>query len=383
MKAKPESQAARRLIDRARRFVSCGMALLARRAGVVAYAMALWFTLSLALSTAAFAVSGSRSPPGGTPQPAGDASATDVPASIASPATPPRTDRSDGTTASGPVRAQPPRMPFYVATKGATTIYLLGTLHVGFPTDYPPEQPFRRPILAALYASPTLALEISPDELLLAQDDVNRYGMCRSECLIDYLPDSMWRKVEARMRGNPVALKNLRHTRPWLASMLIQTYDTLKAGFQSEYGTEAQLQNVYLRVRGKIVGLETLNEQISTFTHLSSAQQREMLAQDLVQTSAENVADVKELHRLWRIGDADALKAWDDAKSSKLARSKTLAAQVDNRVVYERNRRFAQRMVTLAAPDRPVFVAIGALHLGGERGVLELLRRRGFVVVSG
>ncbi|WP_408118978.1 TraB/GumN family protein [Caballeronia grimmiae] len=358
------------------------MALLARRAGVVAYAMALLF----ALSTVAFAVTGSRSPPGGTPQPAGDASATEVSASAAPPATPARVvpvDRSDGTTASGPVRAEPARMPFYVATKGATTIYLLGTLHVGFPTDYPPEQPFRKPILAALYASPTLALEISPDELLLSQDDVNRYGMCRSECLIDYLPDSMWKKVEARMRGNPVALKNLRHTRPWLASMLIQTYDTLKAGFQSEYGTEAQLQNVYLRVRGRIVGLETLNEQISTFTHLSSAQQREMLAQDLVQSSAENIADVKELHRLWRIGDADALKAWDDAKSSKLARSKALAAQVDNRVVYERNRRFVQRIVALAAPDRPVFVAIGALHLGGERGVLELLRRRGFVVVGG
>ncbi|GGD87389.1 polysaccharide biosynthesis protein GumN [Caballeronia grimmiae] len=382
MKPKPESRVARRLIDRTRRFVSCGMALLARRAGVVAYAMALLF----ALSTVAFAVTGSRSPPGGTPQPAGDASATEVPASAAPPATPARVvpvDRSDGTTASGPVRAEPARMPFYVATKGATTIYLLGTLHVGFPTDYPPEQPFRKPILAALYASPTLALEISPDELLLSQDDVNRYGMCRSECLIDYLPDSMWKKVEARMRGNPVALKNLRHTRPWLASMLIQTYDTLKAGFQSEYGTEAQLQNVYLRVRGRIVGLETLNEQISTFTHLSSAQQREMLAQDLVQTSAENIADVKELHRLWRIGDADALKAWDDAKSSKLARSKALAAQVDNRVVYERNRRFVQRIVGLAAPDRPVFVAIGALHLGGERGVLELLRRRGFVVVPG
>jgi len=382
VKPKPESRVARRLIGRTRRFVPCGMALLARRAGVVAYAMALLF----ALSTVAFAVTGSRSPPGGTPQPAGDASATEVPASAASPATPARVvpvDRSDGTTASGPVRAEPARMPFYVATKGATTIYLLGTLHVGFPTDYPPEQPFRKPILAALYASPTLALEISPDELLLSQDDVNRYGMCRSECLIDYLPDSMWKKVEARMRGNPVALKNLRHTRPWLASMLIQTYDTLKAGFQSEYGTEAQLQNVYLRVRGRIVGLETLNEQISTFTHLSSAQQREMLAQDLVQTSAENIADVKELHRLWRIGDADALKAWDDAKSSKLARSKALAAQVDNRVVYERNRRFVQRIVGLAAPDRPVFVAIGALHLGGERGVLELLRRRGFVVVGG
>jgi uncharacterized protein YbaP (TraB family) len=322
---------------------------------------------------AALAVGGT--PPAGV-QPLGASSPGTAPP-------PARTDRSDGTTASGPVRAQPPHMPFYVATKGQTTLYLLGTLHVGYANDYPAEQPFRKPILAALDASPTLALEISPDDLLFSQEDVTRYGMCRSECLLDYLPDSMWQKVEARMRSNPAALAQLRHTRPWLASMLVETYDTLKAGFLSEYGTEAQLQDVYLRARGRIVGLETLNEQISTFTKLTSAQQREMLAQDLVQTPAENVADVKELHRLWRIGDADALKAWDDAKGQKLARSKALAASVDNRVVYERNRRFVTRMLAIAAPNKPVFVAIGALHLGGERGVLELLRRRGFVVEAG
>ncbi len=332
------------------------------------------FTAGTAVSPSSYAVVGSRAPTGGTPQPAGDAEPAALPGAASNP--PPQApDRTNGTTASGPVR-----LPFYVATKGTTTLYVLGTLHVGFATDYPPEQPFRKRILAALDASPTLALETSPDDLLVSQDDVTRYGMCRSECLIDYLPDPMWKEVEARMRNNPAALEELRHTRPWLASMLIETYDTLKAGFQSEYGTEAQLQNVYLRAREKIVGLETLNEQMSTFTRLTSAQQREMLAQDLAQTPAQNIADVKELHRLWRIGDADALKAWDMAKTSKLAKSKVLAEQVDNRVVYERNRRFVQRMVALSAPDKPVFVAIGALHLGGPRGVLELLRKRGFVV---
>ncbi len=45
--------------------------------------------------------------------------------------------------------------------------------------------------------------------------------------------------------------------------------------------------------------------------------------------------------------------------------------------------RFVSRMLLLTAPDKPVFVAIGALHLGGKRGVLDLLRRRGFVVEAG
>jgi hypothetical protein len=271
-------------------------------------------------------------------------------------------------------------MPFYAATRGRTTIYLLGTLHVGDPNDYPPNQPFRAPILGALAASPTLALELSPDDLLISQDDVSKYGVCAYQCLPKLLPEPLWHKLAMRLRGNPAALDEIRKMRPWLAALLVETYDSLSAGLQTEYGTEAQLQNVYLRQKGKVVGLETLAEQMRAFTGLTLAQQREMLAQDLVQTPAENVADVQTLHRLWRVGDADAIAAWEAAKSEKLARDQRISTQIDNKIVFDRNRRFVNRMLAIAAPNKPVFVAIGALHLGGQKGVLQLLRQRGFVV---
>ncbi|WP_027213628.1 TraB/GumN family protein [Burkholderia sp. WSM2232] len=288
-----------------------------------------------------------------------------------------------GTTASGPVRQQPARMPFYVATRGNTTVYVLGTLHVGDPVDYPAAQPFRPPIMGALAASPTLALELSPDELLVSQDDVSKYGVCRRDCLPGLLPEPLWRKLALRLRGNPAALDEIKKMRPWLASLLVETYDSLSAGLQTEYGTEAQLQNVYLRTRGKIVGLETLPQQMRGFTGLTLAQQREMLAQDLVQTPAQNVEDVRTLHRLWRVGDADAIAAWEAAKGEKLARDKRVSNSIDERIVYARNRRFVSRMLQIAAPNKPVFVAIGALHLGGRKGVLQLLRQHGFVVEAG
>ncbi|AOJ11563.1 TraB/GumN family protein [Burkholderia mayonis] len=291
---------------------------------------------------------------------------------------------SNGTVASGAVRTQPARMPFYVATKGKVTIYVLGTLHVGDPADYPQNQPFRRPILAALAASPTLALELSPDDLLESQDDVSKYGVCNYACLPRLLPPPLWQKLAGRLRGNPAALAGIRNMRPWLASLVVETYDSLSAGLQTEYGTEAQLQNVFLRKKGgKVVGLETLAEQMRAFTGLTLAQQREMLAQDMVQTPAQNAADVRALHRLWRIGDADALAAWATAKTERLARVKAVADSIDNKIVYERNRRFVARVTAIAAPNRPLFVAIGALHLGGPKGVLELLRQQGYRVDAG
>ncbi|MEM5425186.1 TraB/GumN family protein [Paraburkholderia ferrariae] len=304
-----------------------------------------------------------------------------IPGFHAAPAVP---SYASGTTAGGPVRTQPARMPFYVATRGNLTIYLLGTLHVGDPADYPPAQPFRPQILAALAASPILALELSPDDLLVSQDDVSKYGVCKRPCLPGLLPDPLWQKLEARMRGNPEALAEIRKMRPWLASLLVETYDSLSAGLQTEFGTEAQLQNVFLRWKGRrIVGLETLGEQMRAFTNLSLAQQREMLAQDLAQTPAQNVSDVQTLLHLWRVGDADAIAAWESARTEKLSHDARVAASVDNRIVYERNRRFVSRMQQYVAPNKPLFVAVGALHLGGPKGVLQLLRQRGFNVDPG
>ncbi|MEX3556698.1 MAG: TraB/GumN family protein [Burkholderia gladioli] len=278
----------------------------------------------------------------------------------------------DPTVSSGAVRTQPARMPLYVASKGKTTIYLFGTLHVGDPADYPPAQPFRRPILAALAASPVLALELSPDDLLESADDVSKYGSCRYPCLPKLLPEPLWQRLAGRLRGNPAALDGIRRMRPWLAALVVESYDSLSAGLQTEYGTEAKLQNVFLKKKGaRVVGLETL------------AEQREMLAQGITQTPAQNAADIKALHWLWRIGDAGAVSAWANAKTERLAHSRPLAAAIDNKIVYERNRRFTARAIALAGPNRPLFVAIGALHLGGPKGVIELLKRQRFRVDAG
>ncbi|WP_338862372.1 TraB/GumN family protein [Mycetohabitans rhizoxinica] len=312
-----------------------------------------------------------------------------IPAGQTDAATPPRQhgqpvpQADDGSAPSEPSTAQarvprPAHMPFYVATKGALTLYLFGTLHVGDPADYPAEQPFRQPIIDALRTASRVAFELSPDDLVVSQDDVTRYGMCSYACLPRLLPADMWAKIVRRMRGNPAGLAAIRKTRPWLAAMLIETYDSLSAGLQTEYGSEPQLENLYV---GRIVGLETRDEQIAAFTGLTLAEQREMLAQDLRQTPADNVSDVRILHALWCAGDADAMANWQARQSAKLARSPTLSRRIDDRIVYQRSERFVARMLLLAEPDRPIFVAIGALHLGGPKGVLALLRDRGFDVV--
>jgi uncharacterized protein YbaP (TraB family) len=68
-----------------------------------------------------------------------------------------------------------------------------------------------------------------------------------------------------------------------------------------------------------------------------------------------------------------------DAGDGGDAEGRRRAADFEHRLIDQRNVRMVDRMASRV--DRGgVFIAIGAGHLGGERGVLALLERRGYAV---
>ena len=274
--------------------------------------------------------------------------------------------------------ARPPMLPFYEARRGRTVVYVLGALHAGYPSDYPARHPFRPAILSALRDASLVAFELSPDALIDAAADVQQVGHCAYACLPHSIPPSLYRKVAARVGMDTAVLHQLSRTRPWLAAMVVESYDTVASGMQTDYGTEAQIENNDLK--GQIVGLETLREQLRAFDTLSIGAQREMLEQTLAQSPQQNAADLRRVHDLWRAGDADRLFDWQKQKTAILMRNHAMSDSIDDQIVFQRNRRFFSRIQALSAPRKPLFVAIGALHLGGPQGVLSLMRASGYQV---
>ena len=56
-----------------------------------------------------------------------------------------------------------------------------------------------------------------------------------------------------------------------------------------------------------------------------------------------------------------------------------LAQRYTDRLLNDRNRRMVERMLPFME-KRSAFIAVGALHLPGERGILRLLERQGYTV---
>lgn len=124
------------------------------------------------------------------------------------------------------------------------------------------------------------------------------------------------------------------------------------------------------RAAGKTcTGIETFAEQI------------EIMGRIPLEAHLRNLAaTLKNLDRFRR--SLQKMAAWHQSGDLRqLARAARRDSKGMRRIlIYERNALMAERLASMANSGRSVFCAIGAGHLAGEKGVLRLLKKRGFAV---
>jgi hypothetical protein len=126
----------------------------------------------------------------------------------------------------------------------------------------------------------------------------------------------------------------------------------------------------------RVLGLETIEEQIDTLDGMDSADQIAMLDSTLVQAG--------EIERAFaRLRDAylarDLATVYALLNAAKVADTTGAVERFERRLIVDRNQRMAARMEGLLA-EGAAFVAVGALHLPGEQGILQLLAQQGYRV---
>ena len=131
------------------------------------------------------------------------------------------------------------------------------------------------------------------------------------------------------------------------------------------------------RRQGKaIVGLEALEEQLGIFAGWPETLQVAMLRAALDYPgliAGSNAA----LTALWLDGDLPSM--WRLFRVSLMASGPEFRRRMTDDLVLARNHLMAERLAPLLA-EGGVFVAVGALHLAGEEGLIVLLREEGWSV---
>jgi uncharacterized protein YbaP (TraB family) len=122
--------------------------------------------------------------------------------------------------------------------------------------------------------------------------------------------------------------------------------------------------------------LETVDEQVAAFESMSEADQLALL-KHAVETHQELKAQTerlvqaylqRDLRLMWTIGEEEVIER---------PALKPLKQVFDQRLLYDRNLRMLQRMQPQLKTGA-AFIAVGALHLYGDRGLLSLLARDGY-----
>jgi uncharacterized protein YbaP (TraB family) len=197
------------------------------------------------------------------------------------------------------------------------------------------------------------------------------HGMLKDGAsLKSIIGEDRYRRVSAEAERLGVPMEAADMMEPWALGLQLLEMQYLQLGFDPQQGVEQQLQHRAQTDGKPISGLETVDQQLGLLQGMSYADQAKFL--DMSVTEMHDVeSETQSVVTAWRNGDSARLAALlsDEYKSFPA---------LYRLLVTERNRRWVPQIETLLHGNQDYFVVVGALHLVGDGGLLELMRRDGY-----
>jgi uncharacterized protein YbaP (TraB family) len=242
--------------------------------------------------------------------------------------------------------------------------YLLGTIH----SEDPRVLDFSEHFLDLLRSNQVFAMEMVPD--LPTLNRLTEYMQYQDGTTLEsLLGPERFARVRAVLSAYQMPDEWIARMKVWAAVMTLSVPPP-ETGFFMDF-------SLSLRAAGsglKVVGLETLEDQLSFLENMPMEQQLELLDQAVIEHD-----QVREVHD--RMVDSyleDDLQALETEAGAQLDHLDQAAKDYFiGQGIHARNHRMLEALLPLLEKDR-VFVAVGALHLPGESGLIALLRQHGF-----
>ena len=122
----------------------------------------------------------------------------------------------------------------------------------------------------------------------------------------------------------------------------------------------------------EILGLESVGDQFGALDKMGMKKQADLMLVQMVEHWNEGKAEFQTMINDYKSQDIDLLL--EDMTKSKMS-----DIQFEKDLLETRNSNWVPK-ISKVASEKPTFFAVGAGHLGGEKGVITLLRKQGFTV---
>lgn len=188
------------------------------------------------------------------------------------------------------------------------------------------------------------------------------------------LGDTRYGRVSAAAAALGMPMTGLDALAPWVVGIEITDAAYEHEGFDPEQGVEEQLVRRAQKDGKPTAGLETLQEELGSLTTLSSEDQIRMLDQTVDELKSIR-SEMQDITVAWRHGDATRLAALLSSEYNDFP-------SLYKPLVTDRNRHWLPQLEQLLHGNDNALVVVGALHLVGHGGLLELLRHKGYTITQ-
>jgi len=250
--------------------------------------------------------------------------------------------------------------------------YLFGTMHISSKVVFNLADSFYMGIRNAN----VVALETNPESW---QEDMSKYDLSTN----NYNPDGRYgnfdrlpndylsihtlefgkyeKKIEQALYSNPAVINNL----------LYRTYGDFSSDFEENTYLDMYIYQVGKKWGKKVAGVENYGESMKlmmeAYKDAAKDKNRRERSYD-----AENGFSADKLQEAYRTGNLDLLDSLNKLQSFSNA--------FDEKFLYRRNEIQANSIDSILKSGSSLFVGVGAAHLPGTRGVIEILRNRGYTL---
>lgn len=262
------------------------------------------------------------------------------------------------------------------ASRDGHRIVLMGTIHVGASAEDPLDAPARQRIAQA----DAIVLEDDITQQERSQAAAARWAMYPAgEPGLDTRIDAGLKAgCERLLARDGIPEQAAWRMKPWMLAMEMVLLDSVAQGYSPGNATEAWLAKAAAAAHKPILELEGIEAQLAMLDAAPAAEQVEFLRQTVHSLEdGEAETELKDLTAAWRSGDSQAmLRHLDQVRNSP----EPAERRWFERMVTRRNATMAESIDRLAQDGHLYLVAVGSLHYFGDDGLVELLRRRGYVV---